>query len=147
MAYMFNKGLYYLLDSVAGGRWNDTGLTFKCALVTSSYTFNPAHNWWSEITGECTNPNYAAGGNPILSRTITEEDGTNQIKLDAADTTFSGLGAGTQPYAAVVYHATGVASTSQLICYNRLTEPPAPDGNNFTVVWNETNGIFRVTNT
>jgi hypothetical protein len=145
MSNMFNKGLYYLL-SQSGGSWDDTGLTFKCALVTASYTFNAAHNYWSEVTGECNNPGYTPGGNPILSRTITEEDGTNQIKLDAADTTFSGLGVGTQPYAAIVYHATGVASTSQLICYNRLTEPPAPDGNAFTVVWNSTNGIFRVTN-
>jgi hypothetical protein len=145
MAYLYNKGLYYFFDSVSGGRWNDTGLTFKCALVTSSYSFNPVHHYFSEISGEITNPNYVAGGNPILSRTITEDDGTNSIKCDAADTAFPGLGAGTQPYATVVYHATGVASTSQLICYNRLIEPPQPDGNQFVIVYG-VDGVFKITN-
>lgn len=144
MAYMYNKGLYYLL-SQAGGSWDDTGLTFKCALVTSNYTFSAAHDYFSEVYSECTNGGYTPGGNAITSRTITEDDGGNLVKFDALDTIFPGLLAGTQPYATVIYRSTGLASTSQLICYNLLIEPPAPDGNAFTIVYGA-NGVFKVTN-
>jgi hypothetical protein len=144
MAFMYNKGLYFLLDSV-GGSWNDVAVTYKCALVTAGYAFNPLHNWFSDITNECTNPGYVAGGLAIAGRTIQEDDPGSQIKCDATDVTFASLGVGTNPAASVIYRATGVPATSQLICYCALIAPPVPDGNNFVIVFGA-NGVFRVTN-
>jgi len=142
MANMYNKGMYYLSDSVAGGRWNDAGLTIKCALVTAAYVFDPTHNVWGDITHEVTNGGYVAGGNTVTGRTCTEDDVLNRVVYDATDVTFTALAAGDQPAAAIIYQ---VGAGSNLISYNIFTLPPSPDGNDFIVTWHATNGVFTLT--
>jgi hypothetical protein len=141
MANMFNRGLYYLGDA-AGGRWNDPAVLFKCCLVTVGYGYSPDHNVYADLTNEITNPGYVAGGNLVAGRTCTEDDALDQLVCAATAVQFTSLGVGDQPFAAVVYLAAG---GTELISYNVLTAPPAPDGSNYVITW-AANGVFRLRN-
>lgn len=131
MANMYNKGLAYLQGA---GDWSAGGSTYKMALVTSAYTFNADHNFFSDVNAnEITNGGYTAGGNAITTRAITENDTNDRAEATSDNVTFSALAAGDQPDQAIIYRDSGVASTSELICRCALTTPPAPNGGDYTI--------------
>jgi len=107
MAITFTKYTAYKDDLLEGNIALDSD-TIKVALVTSSYTFSAAHDFFDDITNELsTAGGYTAGGATIGSPTISAG------VFDAADTawtsaTFTCAGA-------VVYKSTGTAGTSPLI--------------------------------
>lgn len=140
MANMYNRGLVNL-----GSVWDWDAGSFKVMLVTSTYVFNADHNTRSQITNEITNGGYTAGGVALAGASVTQDDTGDQAIYDANDTVFTSLAAGDQPAAAIVYRDTGAAATDDLIAYCSLSTPPAPDGNNYTIVWSA-DGVFKIAN-
>jgi hypothetical protein len=139
MANMYSTGLQQLVNGDIA--WDTS--SFKCMLVTSTYTYDADHDDRADVTNEITNTGYTAGGNAITTVAATVDDANNQIEADANDVTFTSLAAGDQPYAAIVYLTTGVAANDILIAYCTLTTPPAPDGNNYTIQWGA-EGVFKI---
>lgn len=91
--------------------------TIKVALCTSTYTPDQdAHDYFNDITNELTDGSYTAGGETLASKTVTYDSGTNTVKLDCADVTFSSLTSTGIRYA-IFYRDTGTGSTSPLLCY------------------------------
>lgn len=140
MSNMYNRGLLNL-----GTIWDWDAGSFKVMLVTSTYTYNADHNFRSQITNEITNTGYTAGGNALVGASAAQDDAGDQAKYDADDTVFTSLAAGDQPSAAIVYRNVGTPGTDDLIAYCSLTAPPAPDGNNYTIVWSA-DGVFKIAN-
>lgn len=140
MSNMYNRGLLNL-----GTVWDWDAGSFKVMLVTSTYTYNADHNFRSEITNEITNDGYTAGGVALANASAAQDDTGDQAKYDADDTVFASLAAGDQPDAAIIYRDVGTSETDDLIAYCPLTSPPAPDGNNYTIVWSA-DGVFKISN-
>jgi len=136
---MYNRGKADL-----GTQWDWDSGAFKVMLVTTTYTYDADHNTRSQITNEITNSGYSTGGNVLSGMSVVQDDVNDQAEYDANDVTFTSLGAGDQPFAAIVYENVGTAATDRLICYNALTTPPAPDGNNYKIVWHA-DGVFKIT--
>jgi hypothetical protein len=118
--------------------------TIKVALLTSSYTPNQdTHDYFNDVSSaEVTGTGYTAGGITLSSKTATYDSATNVIVLDAADVTWSSSTI-TARYA-VVYDATGTASTSALIGYVDFGSDQSSTNGNFTITWDST-GIVRIT--
>ena len=139
MANMYTTGLTQLLNGDIA--WDTS--SFKCMLVTSGYTYNPDHDDRADVTNEITNGGYSVGGNAVTTIAAANDDTGNESQADANNVVFSSLAAGDQPYAAIVYLTTGVAANDILIAYCTLTTPPAPNGGDYTIVWNG-EGIFKI---
>lgn len=140
MANMYNNGLEAL-----GGAFNWGTTNVKVMLVTSTYVYNADHNFRNQITNEITNTGYTAGGNALAGETIIQDDTADQAEYDATDLVFTSLAAGDLPDAAIVYQDVGTSATDILMAYCPLTTPPAPDGNNYTIVWSA-DGVFKIAN-
>jgi hypothetical protein len=117
--------------------------TIKVMLCTSSYTPSIAHDFKNDITNEITGTGYTAGGLTLTSKTATRTSGNTVYT--AANATWSGATFTTRY--AVVYKDTGVSSTSPLICYFDFGTDQSPAGVNYTLTWDATNGIFKMTTT
>lgn len=141
MANVFNRGKAAIGNGTVD--WDTTAI--KVMLVTAAYVYNVDHNTRSQVTGEITNGGYVAGGNALAGRVVTQDDTNDRAIYDAADTLFASLAAGDQPFAAIAYRDSGAAATDDLIAYCTLTAPPAPNGGNYTIVWNAA-GVFNVAN-
>lgn len=91
--------------------------TVKCALVTSSYTYDTDHDFFNDITGEvAATGNYTAGGDTVTF-TSTDDDANNRVDwvLGAAQWTTATISNAT---GAVYYVDTGgAAATDPLIAY------------------------------
>ena len=94
------------------------GNGIKCAIVTSAYTLDQnLHDFWSDIsTNEVSGTGYTAGGNVMTTGTVTV-DGAGLVTVDINDpATWVQDGAGfSNGRRAVIYHDTGVPTTSRLI--------------------------------
>lgn len=118
--------------------------TIKVALLTSSYTPDQdTHDYFNDVNSyEVSGTGYSSGGATLGSKTVSYDSANNVIVLDAADTTWSSSTI-TARYA-VVYDATGTASTSALIGYVDFGSDQSSTNGNFTVTWDST-GIVRIT--
>lgn len=86
---------------------NFSGDTIKCVLVTSAYTYNAAHDFMDDITGEL------ARSNALASKTLT--NGT----FDFADPVMNAATAAGTGVAVIFFKDTGgAASTNRLIAYD-----------------------------
>ena len=110
----------------------------KVSLVRG-YTFSAAHKFVSDVTG--------AGGTLVAtSANLSSKTVTNGI-ADAADFTYTAVGAGSSCAALVGYQDTGVAGTSRLIFFidSATGLPVTPNGGDISVAWdNGTNKIFKL---
>ncbi len=113
--------------------------TVKCALVTSTYTPSAAHAKFSEITNEVTGGGYTAGG---ATMTCTVSNSGTIGVFDASDVTWGT--ATITARAAVIYKATGTATTSPLVCYVDFGSDKVASGGDFTISWNAS-GIVNLT--
>lgn len=140
MANVYNRGKYILLHGATDEvDWSADAIVV--ALVTSSYTYSVDHNSLNDITNELSGGGYARG--TLAGGSITENDTNDRVELDATDQTFSSLGAAAgTPAAAICAENTGASDTDrQLISYNSLNTPPAPNGGDYTIQWSSTGVI------
>lgn len=108
--------------------------TIKVCLLTSSYTYNAAHDFYDDISS------YKVGTDQTLGTKTT----TGGV-FDAANSTWTGL-TGSQVTRLAIYKDTGSAATSQLLCFMDTFAsgmPYTPNGADFTMTWNGS-GIFSI---
>jgi hypothetical protein len=104
----------YLQAVFAGNA--STSATYKCALVSNSYTANKGtHVYWSDVTGEVTGTGYTAGGNTVVP-TFTLDTTNHRMTIVIPQTTWTS--STITAYAAVCYISTGTSSTSRLVLYD-----------------------------
>lgn len=119
------------LDKMWNGLINIGSDTFKAALVTSGYTFDASHVYYSSLT------------NVLGSAAITTVTSTNGV-LDGDDTLVTGLTSG-DPHAVIVYKWTGTTTTSPLFLYltDGLGFDTTPTGD-IHIIWSDdvTSKIF-----
>lgn len=115
---------------------NLTSLTIKGVLLKSSHTPNTAHDFLDDIT---------AGDMVGTAQTL----GSKTVALgvfDAADITFTAVGAAAACDKVLLYADSGVSSTSRLIGTIDLGAAVTPNGGDITVQWsNGSNKIFALT--
>lgn len=139
-AFWYGLGLKHALSDVD---W--TADTIKVAATTSAYTPDQdAHEFFSSVTNELATANgYTAGGATLASKTLTYDATTNQVRLDAADTTWTAVGTLTARRF-VIYKSTGAAGTSPLLGWvDNGTDASATDAP-LTITWDAT-GVLRAT--
>lgn len=116
--------------------------TIKVAL-TDGYTPNQdTHEFFDDISGEVTGTGYTAGGETLASKSVTYDTGTNETRLDAADTTWS-TSTITADHA-VIYMDTGSAATSPLLGYVNFDGDQTSSSGDFTITWAST-GVLKIT--
>lgn len=122
----------------------EAGDDVKVALVESGYTPNrDTHEFFSDITNELSGTGYTAGGNPIDSQTVTQDNTDNEGVFDGLDVTWTGIDAGTAA-GMVLYVDTGTPATSRLIAFQDSGGfPTVTTGADLTVQW-AVEGILNV---
>lgn len=111
--------------------------TFKVALTTSSYTPNQdTDHFFSAVTNEITGTGYTAGGATLGSKTSTYDTASDQIRLDAADTSWTTSTLTARD--AVVYKSTGTSSTSPLLGWVDFGADQTTSSGTLTITWDAT---------
>lgn len=132
-------------DAAAGA----TGGTVMCALMIPSYSPDQnAHRTWADVSAsEAAFTGYTAKGTPVGTRTVNYA--TKVLNLRAAASTFKTLTSGalgTAAYA-VVYRYSGTDATSPLLSYVNFGGNQTFAGSDFTITWDTTDGIMKITTT
>lgn len=102
--------------------------TIKVALVSATYVYSSAHDFYNDVTGVVGTPVALAG------------KAVSGGELSADDTVFVAVGSGSTVTGLVVYRDSGVAGTSALlgyICRQADTVPisRATTGGDITIAW------------
>lgn len=75
------SGIYHaFFERLGRGAGDLQSLTVKCFLVTSSYTFDPDHDFFNDITNEVSGTGYTAGG-ATVTVTVTDDDANNRVDI------------------------------------------------------------------
>jgi len=124
-------------------KWHDLssgGDTLKLTLHTS-YTPNiDTHQVWADTgvssTEYGTASGYTAGGKTLGSQTVTQDDTNDRALFDAADVTWTALGAlsPATPGHAILWNDSTTTPTDSLICYVELGTT-ATNGGDYTIAW------------
>lgn len=113
----------------------------RVALLASTYT--PAqgtHSVWADVSAnEVSGSGYTAGGQALASKTLTYDDATFRVTLDAADAVWDPSTI-TARYA-VIYDA---KAGGHLLFYGTLAADESSDAAAFTITWH-LDGIGRTT--
>jgi hypothetical protein len=110
--------------------------TIKVALVTSAYTPNASHQFFSSVTGVVGTP-----------QTLTSPTVAAGV-FDANDVTFTAVPGGSTVVGLVLYKDTGSAATSPLIAFIDSVAsglPVATNGGDIVISWdNGANKILKI---
>jgi hypothetical protein len=126
-------------QAFANGGINLSSDTIKCALVGSGYTPSlTTHQFYSDLT-----PGTNVIGTPTA---IGFGSDTAGVYKASGTTVFTSVASGSTVTYLAIYKDTGVAGTSPLIgLIDTATGlPVATNGNNITITWDATNGIFKL---
>lgn len=126
------SGIYHsFFERLARGAGDLQSVTVKCALVTSSYTYDTDHDFFNDITNEITGTGYTAGGDTI-SVTVTDDDTNNRVDIVLGEAQWTS--ATLTARGAVYYVDTGGASsTDWLIAYLDFTTDRSSSSGTFTI--------------
>ena len=118
--------------------------TIKVALLSSSYTPNQdTQDYWDDVSSfEVSGTGYSTGGATLANKSVSYDSSTNVTKFDADDVSWTSSTI-TARYA-VIYDATGTASTSALIGYVDFGSDQSSSSGTFSIVWDSA-GIFTTT--
>ena len=140
----YGSGALGLFSATAARRVDWVTDTIKVALTTSTYTPNQdTHDFFNDVTNEITGLGYSAGGATLTSPTLTYDSASNTVRLDAADTTWSG--ATFTARKCVIYKDTGSAATSPLLGYGDFGADVDVTNDTFTIQWDATDGVLKMT--
>jgi hypothetical protein len=133
------------LELISNGEidWVDDDI--RCLLVTSSYTPDrDTHDFVDDITNELSGGNYVR---KALTTATTQNNTDDRADLSADNVTWTALeaAAGT-PALAIIYKQVTNDADSPLLGWIELTTPPAPNGGDYTLRWDNggsAGDIFR----
>lgn len=113
--------------------------TIKVTLHTG-YTPNiDTHQVWADVsaTEYTTASGYTAGGKTLASLTVTQDNTNDRMAWDAADVTWTSLGAlsPATPSHAIIWNDTPTSPADPLIAYVVLGTT-ATNGGDYTIAWN-----------
>lgn len=119
--------------------------TISVSLHTSTYTPNQdTHDFFDDATNElATAGGYTAGGQTLTTKALTYTSGTNVIKFDADDASWTSA-TFTCRYAVIHDRTPGSDATRPLISFVNFTTDQSPSSGTFTIQWHA-NGINTVT--
>jgi hypothetical protein len=121
--------------------------TVKVALCSASYTPDQdAHDFFNDITNELATENgYTAGGQTLTSPEVVYDSSTNEVRLKAANPSWSITGSSVSARYAIVYKSTGTGSTSPLLGYVDFgSTMTVPAGGKLGIEWDAT-GVLKIT--
>jgi hypothetical protein len=115
--------------------------TFKVLLVTSTYTPDfTNHKYLSDITNEVSGNGY--GRQTVSGVSLTE--GVGKTTFKSSPVVFTASGGSIVARRAILFHDTGVAGTSELLCAILMDSTPADvtatSGGSITITPDSTNG-------
>jgi hypothetical protein len=142
---MYPKGVNGQYSATAARRVDFVGDTIDVGLTTSSWSpSQTGDDFYSTVTNELTTANgYTAGGAALGSKSISVTSLTTNFI--GATTTWTASSSGITANKAFVYKSTGTGSTSPLIMYVTFGgDNTAASGSTFNIVWDATNGLFKV---
>lgn len=139
MANMYNTGIQDLMDGTI--QWGTTDI--RAVLIKATYTFDPDHDFLDDASGDEISQSPSRGA--LAGETTVLDLVNDEVSADATDLTFAALPAGDQPTQIVIYKQNAVDSAAELLCCNQLTTPPAPNGGDYTIVW-DAEGVFKISN-
>lgn len=110
-------------------------------LVSSSYTFDPDHNYWTQISTlyEVSGTNYVANGNTLANKTVTQDNSADVGYFDADDTTWASSTITAR--FAIIYDST--LTTKDLIAAIDFGSNQSSSAGNFTIQFNAS-GIIQL---
>lgn len=118
------------LDDVFHGNIATTD-TYKCALVTSSYTASKtAHTKFSDVTNEVTGTGYSAGGATVVP-TFTKDTTNHREVVTFPQLTWTSSTITAR--AAVCYKVGGTSATSPLVFYDDFGSDVSTTNGTFTL--------------
>jgi len=118
--------------------------TINAGLTTSAYTPNQdVHDFYDDITNEITGTGYTAKGVTLSGKSVSTDTASNDTRLIAA--TSSWTSASFTANKAFVFKDTGTASTSPLLIYVTFGADNTVSAGTFSLVWDATNGVGKVT--
>lgn len=131
-ALVFNQFKYESANQTCS--W--TGDTMKAALVMTNTTADTEEDTANVAAfttlDECDGASYAR--QTLASKTVTNDTTNDRTVLDAADITYSTLGAGTRStQGLLIIQDTGTDSTSIPVCYMPFTSNQTHNGSDFPV--------------
>jgi hypothetical protein len=136
-AGLYGVPLKNLMDGTTNGVWDWDTDTIKIALVTNADApVMDSDDFFNDVANEITGTGYTAGGATLASKTATYDTATDQIRLDAADVSWTSSTL-TARYA-VVYKSTGTASTSPLISWIDFGTDVSTTAGTFAITFDST---------
>lgn len=134
-ASLFGLTAQVMIDGSAPIVWSSA--TMDVALTTSTYTPNQdTHDFFNDVTNEITGTGYSAGGATLGSKTSTYDTASDQIRLDAADTTWTTSTLTARR--AVLYKSTGTGSTSPVVGWVDFGADVSTTAGTFQITWDAT---------
>ena len=134
-AFLYGVAMKNQYDGTSVVDW-DTN-TIKVALLTGHTPAQDTHDFFNDVSAnEITGTGYTADGAALTTKTVTYDTASDQVRLDADDTswTTSTLSA----THAVVYKDTGTASTSPLIGLIDFGGTVSTTAGTFQITWDST---------
>ena len=114
--------------------------TIKCALLSSSHSFNADNNTWSDISAnEVSGTGYTAGGASLTTPAVTQDDTNDKAVFDADDVSWSN--STITAHFAVLYDDT-LTNDDLIACFDFGSDKSSSSGS-FTIQW-DSNGIIEL---
>lgn len=126
--------------------WLVTTATIKVLLLMTNTTADTENDGISATTDFTTLDEHDGSGYAqatLATKTATKDDANDRGKFDAADVTFSSLGAGTRDVAGVLL-CWNDGGTLRPITWHEYASPRVADGGDFVVEWRDDTGICLV---
>ncbi len=118
--------------------------TIQCSLHTSSYTPNQdSDDFFNDATNEITGTGYSASGVTLGSKTTTYDSSTNEMRLDAADASWTSSSF-TARIAVIWSNTAGISSTDPVLTYVDFGGDETVTSGTFSIVWDST-GVAKIT--
>lgn len=143
MKQLYNRYLGLLFDTTPISLKGDTIVVL---LVKPTYTFNPDHDFISDVSAhEISGGGYAR--QTLAGKTATIDDTNNRGAFDCNDVVFASLSSTDEIGGYIVARNSGADGTSQLIAYQNdgFETPITPNGSNFKLTINAAGLFLSVT--
>lgn len=141
LASLFGLGWQKQIEG-STGKFVWSSDTFKVSLSTSTFSPNvDTMDFFNDVTNEVTGTGYTSGGATLASKTSTYDTATDQVRLDAADTSWT-TSTITARYAVVWYDTAGASSTDPILGLVNFESDVSTTAGTLQITWDAT-GIFN----